>query len=166
MQHFFVILFFLSNISSAQTLGNLEAKACVKKLVKGVRFLKINSDGKNDEVVIRFAPYKLSQFHLKKFTRFKNEFEKTHGFDHTPFYYEQMVCRYYFGNYRYASLPLNVGELDSLLKECPLKSLDNLILAHGPIADCAPAAVDCKTVQKNSPKHPLDRIPCERIIKI
>ncbi len=158
------IAFFILIVSdvSAQSLE----KSCDLKLLKGISYKRLSPEGKSTIVQLRFAPYQLTPFHMKRFNKFKESFEKKYGVSQAHhFSYEQMICRYFFGSFSYVGLPIYIEELDKIIKECPLKELKDIHLASGPIADCAPAAVDCRGVTNNSPKHPLDKIACERVEK-
>lgn len=133
--------------------------------MNGVRFYKTDSEGKKLKVRLRLAPIELSSSHQKGFSKFREDYEKKYGAVYGANSFQRLLCRYYFGSYEYASLPTGVAAVDQLLRECPLKTLEHLVTVGDPIADCAPAVVDCKKPLNQNSRHPLNKFACERIEK-
>jgi hypothetical protein len=136
---------------------------CDKRLLKGIIYSRFDENGKETKFRIRFAPYKLHQ-HTNPFFKFRDQHEKLYGGVHGARAYERLVCNYFFGAYSFAELPEGVEELNILLKDCPLKVLNDLILADGPRPDCAPGVVHCHRSPEPPLKHPFDKISCLREI--
>jgi len=163
--NFYFKLILFANLTIIQAQARTLDRSCESKLFKGIKYSRLNSHGANELVELRFAPFRLSPFHAKKFNQFKVIFEKQSAYKQTKFQYEQLVCRYFFGSFLNTDLPENIDSIEKLLRECPLGLIDDVIIAEGPKADCAPAVVNCQRIKNNSPTHPLDKIACERVLK-
>lgn len=153
------------NISPKSAAQNKTNRFCEKKLMNGVRFYKIDSEGKKLKVRLRLAPFELSSAQQNGFTKFRAEYEKKYGAVYGANFFQRLLCRYHFGSYEYISLPVGVAEVDQLLRECPLKTLEHIVTNEYPMPDCAPGVIDCKKNHIEKSTHPLNKIACERIEK-
>ncbi|MFN8847831.1 MAG: hypothetical protein ACK5W9_13350 [Bdellovibrionales bacterium] len=117
-----------------------------------------------EKIRLRFAPFELSTNESLGFNQFREKQIKLYGDSFGLRTYPDQVCRYFFGSYSPMELPNNIENLNQLLKECPLRPLENIKLSPGPRPDCAPAAVHCEPYSDPADQPILDKITCGRIL--